>query len=348
MSGRAPSLARWAALALLLGAAALGAGCTATGGTPGVADATAKMTPSPTLEPPCACQAPGTPASAHFAHVVIVVLENEDYAAVKDNPFFQNLAKEGVLLTDSHGVAHPSYPNYLAMITGQDFGIKSDSQHELQACTIGDTLAARGLTWRNYAEDYPATPMGNGTDGSCFTKLGLRLYARKHVPFMSFVESTHSAGPGQAVAHAFCANIVPDTSFAADVRQDRLPTYAFFSPNMWNDGHNLGVLSSYLGIHWGAKWLNNWLDSTLRVDGKWPKDTLVVVTFDESRDQQPTARNSIYTVLLGDPISPDWVGKQLDTYQDHFTILRTIEQNFGLCPLAAGDQAAQPIEQIWR
>jgi hypothetical protein len=54
-------------------------------------------------------------AGKYFDRVLIVVLENESYSSVIADPNFAAFAKQGRLLKNSHGVTHPSQPNYLAM-----------------------------------------------------------------------------------------------------------------------------------------------------------------------------------------------------------------------------------------
>ena len=122
-------------------------------------------------------------AEKHFDRVLIVVLENQSYVAAIKDPYLKQLADEGVEFTNFRGVEHPSYPNYLAMISGSTFGMKGwfgdsqknfpdDSQHR----TIGDLIE-----WKNYAENYPAK---NGQRPYLKGRFG--RYARKHVPFLSF------------------------------------------------------------------------------------------------------------------------------------------------------------------
>ena len=72
------------------------------------------------------------------------------------------------------------------------------------------------------------------------------------------------------------------------------------------------------------------------------KGTLVIVTFDESELFEKTER--IYTVFLGDMVKPGEITK---TYT-HYSVLRTIEDNFGLPPLNSGDSNAEPITEVWK
>ena len=100
--------------------------------------------------------APQVPA---FDHVVVVVLENKERGNVLGNPAapaFNAFARQGAVLTGYRGVTHPSLPNYLALVSGSTHGISSDCT----SCTVGgrslaDTLEARKLTWKAYAEGLP-------------------------------------------------------------------------------------------------------------------------------------------------------------------------------------------------
>src|SRR5437773_12120570 len=65
----------------------------------------------------------------HFDHVLLIILENEDAKDVKSIPYMDSLAGTGVYLDNYYGVAHPSYPNYLALVAGDTF-IGSDKAIE--------------------------------------------------------------------------------------------------------------------------------------------------------------------------------------------------------------------------
>jgi hypothetical protein len=73
----------------------------------------------------------------------------------------------------------------------------------------------------------------------------------------------------------------------------------------------------------------------------------VVLTFDES---DHNADNRIFTLFLGDMVKEanQQDPKVLDRHYTHYNVLRTIEDNFGLEPLAAGDRDASPITDIWK
>ncbi|HYU34777.1 MAG TPA: alkaline phosphatase family protein [Thermoanaerobaculia bacterium] len=248
-----------------------------------------------------------------FEHVLIIVLENEDNETVLANTYMKKIADGGRRFADYDGLFHPSYPNYLALVAGDFFHTKGDQQKTIDARTIADLLEAHHLTWTQYAQNYP---------GHCF--LGAKtpdgLYTRKHVPFLSFKSIQ---------APDRCKNVVSADQFD----RHNLPNYAFFTPNMKNDGHDTSLA-------FAAKWLAGFLAPIL-ADPSVMKDTLVVVTFDESATQ---SHNHIYTVFLGGMVEPG-----VDTkHYDHYNLLRTIEDNFGVGTLGAKDATSIPIVDAWK
>jgi hypothetical protein len=287
-------------------------------------------------------QAPSAPSIAsvsspkHFQRVLIVILENESYVSAIKDRYLKELAEEGVEFTDFHGIGHPSYPNYLAMIAGSGFGIHGmlgdeqktfpdDNEHR----TIADFL-----DWKNYAEDYPQQK-GPYLDSST------GRYARKHVPFLSFEKIQKQSwanvvGVDTRDAHnAFISDVENSRKKPDDSKYKALPSYMLYSPNLDDDGHdtNLGTASTWL-----KNFLANWFPPEAR------SGTLIVVTFDES-EQPEWASNHIYTVFLGDMVKK---GQKVAKRYDHYDVLRTIEDNFGIqTPLNVGDSQASPISDIW-
>ncbi|MFI5270254.1 MAG: alkaline phosphatase family protein, partial [Chloroflexota bacterium] len=55
-----------------------------------------------------------------------------------------------------HAVAHPSVPNYLALSSGQTWGVEDDGFRVLPRSDIGDQLTTAGISWRAYMEGLDA------------------------------------------------------------------------------------------------------------------------------------------------------------------------------------------------
>ena len=277
--------------------------------------------------------APTPPPIPAFKKVVLVIFENQNYEKALSQSVFADLAKKGALLTKYHAISHPSLPNYLALISGDTQGIDDDAIYNLNARHIGDLLEEKGKTWKNYAEDYP---------GNCYLEAQKGRYARKHTPFLSFTNITKTPR---------CNHIVDATQFLIDLKNNQLPDFSFYTPNMDDDGHDTQIAFS-------AKWFDTTFLSYLKEPGF--KDVLLIVTFDENSCPHVTKNalkkqmglsyceedsNQVYTVLYGPPVK---AGAQSELNYDHYSLLHTIEMGLGLGNLGKKDANANIIKGIWK
>lgn len=301
-----------------------------------------QITKSPQGKSEEAARAAARAKARHFDRVVIIVLENADYERALQDPNLTALASRGASFTNFHALFHPSYPNYLAMVAGTDFGLHrrgsflgdkqvnfpDDAGHR----TIADRLIAAGLDFKQYAEELPPDSCPWNFAGF-HSPDGRGNYVRRHVPFLSFRE----------VQQKLCDRVIrvdskkSDNFFVADAKKG-LVAYSFYTPNMNHDGHDTTVQVA------GA-WVRKFLDVTF--PEKLRPGTLVVVTFDESGGNED---NRIFTLFLGDMVkeASQQDPTALNKRYTHYNVLRTIEDNFGLEPLTANDRAASPITDIWK
>ena len=273
--------------------------------------------------------APSHAASGkHFEHVVIFYFENTYYEVALKQPNFKNFSEQGAFLADFHAETHPSQPNYIALVAGDDFGLETNAPLDLDDRNVADLLEEKGLTWKTYAQGFP---------GNCYPDRTFERYARKHNPLMSFTQIKYEKPSffwrnfykytGQDNTSPRCNNIVDSSQFG----KEPLPNFSLFIPDMDNSGHDTGV--SY-----ADKWIGEYLDPLLK-NPEFMKDTLIVLTFDEAGD----ATNHIYTVLLGPMVKP---GKY-DGRHDHYSLLRMVEDNFSLGNLGKKDVSASIID-VWK
>ena len=256
-------------------------------------------------------------AGAPFKKVLTVILENESNESAYEQNYLRKLATEGALLTNMQGVAHPSYPNYIALTSGSTWHIRSDHQQNLDVAHIGDLLEAKGKTWKVYAEGYP---------GNCFLDSKLKKYARRHVPFLSYVNV--QSNPER------CAHIVPADQLVHDIAAGTLPDYMLYIPDNNNNGHDKPI-----------SYADQFLERTfgpLLQDSQFTKDLLFIVTFDEDDYLHD---NHIYTVLWGESVIK---GARPSEHYNHYSLLRTIEDAFELGTLGKNDSKAGRITGIWR
>jgi hypothetical protein len=257
-------------------------------------------------------------AAPSFKKVMVIFLENISYTAAMSQSFLSGFAGQGALLADLSAETHPSQGNYIAFTAGTTAGVTSDKPYNLNIKHLGDLLEAKGKTWKVYAQAYP---------GNCFLGAQSGNYVRKHVPFLSYTSVQQS--PQR------CANIVDDSGLSSDIANGRLPDFSLFIPDIKNDGHDTGVA-----------YADNWLTSyfgPLMKDPAFMKDMLLVITFDE--DDKSTSSNHIYTALYGDSVQPGSVSNAAYT---HYSLLRTVEDVFGLGTLGQNDATAAPVAGIWR
>jgi hypothetical protein len=287
------------------------------GATPGAAH-TPGLTTSAASESPTL---PATPRPPGIRHVIVVLLENEEYGGVTSSsmPYLTGLAATYGLSTRYDAVAHPSLPNYLALWAGSTFGVNDDRVYNLSARSISNQMTAAGLSWRAYMQNYPATPgchrgaaYADGVDG--WGVAG--TYARKHDPAMSFT-SVSTTGE--------CANVRPLAAF------DPLVNFAFVAPNLCNDGHDCGLRTA-------DAFLRVFLPHAFR-SPDWAH-TLLVVTFDEGSTSSGGGGH-VFTMVaragLGHVVS--------SRPHDHYGLLRTIQAIFGL-PCLRNSCSANPMSEF--
>jgi len=260
-------------------------------------------------------------AVPNFSHAVVIVFENKEYGDVVGSasaPTFGALARRYALLTDYRAVAHPSLPNYLALVSGSTHGITIDcTDCAVDARNLADTLARAGKSWKTYAEGLPAPGFLGASAGR---------YAKKHDPFLYFDDVIGNEDR--------LRNVVPLTAFRADVRANRLPDFSLVVPDLCHDMHDCPVAT---GDHWLAGFLRPLLRSPVLAGGA------VFVVFDEGT-LAVGGGGHVPALVLGPTVRPNARTAQP---LDHYSLLRTIEDSWHLSPLARS-AAASPITGIWR
>jgi hypothetical protein len=267
----------------------------------------------------CASVPPATAGGArgkYFDRVITVVFENTGYQNAMKQPFFAQLAGQGANFTRFSAETHPSQANYIALTSGSLQGVKGDGKYNLGVRHIADLLEEGGHTWKVYAEGYP---------GGCYLGTTKGRYARKHNPFISYVNIQRSP--------ARCANVVNASQFYTDAAAGNLPEYVFYVPDLSNDGHDTGAA-------YADAWYRKSFGPLLN-DPKAMAGTLLVTTFDEN---EGAAGNFIYTTLYGEMVKSGPSAAPLN----HYSLLRLVEDNWDLGNLGREDARANPLPDIWR
>jgi acid phosphatase len=251
--------------------------------------------------------APKASGPSRPAHVVVVIFENKAEQQVigsGDAPYLTSLAASGAQFTDSHGVAHPSQPNYLALFSGSTQGVTDDScpQRLGDRPNLAQQLERAGFSFAGYSEGMSKVGYTGCTDPA-------GTYARKHNPWVDF-------------ANVPATSNRPFTDFPTDL--SRLPTVSFVVPSLCHDMHDCDVAT-------GDRWARDHLAPYV----SWARthNSLLVVTFDED---DGTRTNRIPTFLVGPMVKAATLSQPIN----HYNLLRTIEGLYGLEPLGEARGAA--------
>jgi hypothetical protein len=292
---------------VLIPLALVGCGAGHSGG--GAGGAASSQPPTPGHPPPRA----SVPAPRRPDRIAVIVMENHEYSEIVGSGsahYINGLANRYALATSSFAISHPSLPNYLALTGGSTFGITDDCTHcSVPGSGLGGQLSSNRITWKAYMEDMPRP---------CFTGAGAGGYAKKHDPFVYYRALV--ANPSR------CANVVPLTQLQADERAHRLPAFVWISPNLCHDMHDCGVST-------GDRFLSQLVPPLLRALG--PRG-LLILTWDEGSSDAGCCRvasgGHIATILAGGAAAP---GSRLRAPVDHYSVLQTIEDLFGVPRLGA-------------
>ena len=247
----------------------------------------------------------------HIDHVVVVVEENHGYDQIigsAQTPYINQLAKQGALFTDSHGVMHPSQPNYIALFSGSNQNVTSDScPHTFTADNLAAQLQQAGLSFGGYSEDQPSTG---------FTGCWAGEYGRKHNPWADFSNVPKSVN-------------MPLTELPQDF--SKLPTVSYVIPNHMHDMHDGTIAQA-----------DNWLRDNMDSYVKWAAahNSLLIVTWDED---DFSSSNHIATLFVGPMVHPGQYGQRIN----HYNVLSTLEDLYSL-PRLGNTKTADSIRNIWQ
>jgi acid phosphatase len=173
-------------------------------------------------------------------------------------------------------------------------------------------MAAAGIGWRAYMEDMPA-PCAQSDGGD---------YVVHHNPFVYY----------DAVVAGSCGNVVPGSQLAGDIAAGALPAFTWLTPNLCNDMHDCPVAT-------GDTYLSGIVPQLLTTLG--PDGALFLVWNEGTSNVH--GGGQITMVAAGSGVKK---GYRSTIAYDHYSLLRTIEDGWGL-PELGSSAAATPMADLF-
>jgi len=312
-----------------------------------------------------------------FDHVVVLVLENENFddswGPGSPAHFLNGLRNRGVFADQYFATGHASLDNYIAMVSGQPANPLSASDClavNLWTCVqpqslmsggrnLADQLDDAGVSWKGYMDSMPspcfhadysptAAPSDPYQGNSKAPPAG--DYADRHNPFIYFDDIVGN--------DARCRDhVVPYTNIEADLQADTLPQFSFITPDTCHDGHDDpcsdgqpgGLVSADGWLQQNVPQLLSYLDA---------HNGLLLITFDENGvtggppvgccTGGPAGTTPGFGGRVGLlALSPRLTGARVvHTTYDHMSLLRTIEDGFGIDEHLNNAANASPMADV--
>jgi phospholipase C len=207
--------------------------------------------------------------------------------------------------------------------------------------TIGDALNDKGVSWAYFGGGFDAAVrLANGTPRDAFDQ----LVAVNYCDICNFASYTEAI-MGDAAQRA--AHMKDAIDFFDGLAQGQLPAVSFLKPDSFLDGH---PASSKVDLFEGM--LQKILDG-LAADKKLADETALFVAFDEGGGYWDSGFMQPLDFFGDGPRIPFIVvskfskgGRVVHTYQDHVSITKFIERNWGLAPLTgrSRDNLPNPVQ----
>ncbi|MHB8519641.1 MAG: alkaline phosphatase family protein [Limisphaerales bacterium] len=268
--------------------------------------------------------------------VFVIVMENFNWASIKGNPDAPYL-NQTLLPLASHAEQyynppglHPSLPNYLWLEAGSSFGITNDYPATLVQLSATNHLVTQldlaGVSWKGYFENLP----DNNSPS-----VDIYPYVSRHNPFVYFDDVSTNAVYG-------AAHMRPYAELGPDLQQNHVARYNFVIPNMCNDMHD--ACGDYSNpIRAGDDWLASEIPKILKSDAYG--DGGVIFLFWDEGD------NNISDGPLGmlalSPLAKG-CGYANTNYYTHSSMLRTLQEIFGVTPLLGDAANASDLSDFFR
>ena len=309
---------------------------------------------------PAAAQAAGLEGVPGFGHVFLIVGENTSFRQVspRNAPYLTGtVIPHGGWLTNYHGLTDGSLGDYAAMVSGQFVRCEQNNDYSFTngdvpgqiAChqsvnNLFHQLDGRSIPWQEWTES--ATNSCDLFDhGSTWAH---NLYVSHHSPALYFddIQANHSSE--DVIPSLECRQKVLATGttapndmsvFDAALGAGTVDRFNMVIPNDCENGHDR------CGTHNAVRQFDDFLAREvpkIQASPAFGSDGLIVVVWDEGSDLDPL---HVGAALLGPQVKP---GTTSAVSLNHYSLLRTLEDGFGISRHLAHAAGAHAFTGVWR
>jgi len=264
--------------------------------------------------------------------VVLVVLENANYASVVDSadaPYLNSLIPQGTLIPNYYANVHPSIGNYFFLTTGQLVSADDAYTGTAPPPDMATEEGGSSKSWKIYAEGIPSVGYVGGDTGT---------YLKRHNPFAYFADVLGTTAVN---------DIVPFSQLATDVT-GALPNFAMIVGNIYDIGHNCAPTVTTCTTAVRVQQADAWLKATLPQilgNASFQSSGLLAITFDESENDLSFGGGHVATVLLGTNVKTGY--EATGTYQ-HPSLLRLMLKAQGITTLPNAAAIGPDMGEVWK
>jgi len=275
-------------------------------------------------------------------HAIVIVMENKSYREIAGNPDLPSFnGFTGERFTNYWSVAHPSLPNYIALLGAHPpLPGSDDPRVRIPGDSLPQEMERHGFSVAAYMQGLPE----DGFGGKSFPRLFGR-YVEKHDPFLLF--SNLRKGPVRGSVH-------PLSRLVADLRADRLPAYSLIAPDLCHDMH--GAFACHMSrenlILEGDRFLSDWIPRIESSRSFRKRRLWIFVVWDESGHRatwggppQSLPAPVPSRMHAGGRVALLWIDSRRPgrlvspCFANHYSLLETLTENFRLPSLAPAGEA---------
>jgi len=298
-----------------------------------------------------------------FGHVFLIIGENTTYSHLKTSnaPYLLGtIQPQSAWLTNYYGATHWSEANYVAMVSGQ---FTNCQQHDLGVECHQDVdnlyhqLDQAGVGWKVWLEAGTARCDFGGHHCTSDTSCPLDGFYTTGNPPILFddIEGPGGVWSPTTPSEECLANDVPAGTnddpmgtFDAALASGDVPAFNMIIPNGCDDG-----LGNCKPVNNRYTQFDDFLAQQvpqIEASPAFGSDGVIIVTYDEDERAGGVAKKHgfgsgghVVCAILGPQVVPG----SYDTQWYHYSLLRTLEDGFGI-PAYLGDAAnVTPIDTIW-